>query len=114
MVYFIALIMGYFVATNALVEKGVSQSIGARYLNPLLGTLSKLGAFGGWFCVLPTAYFVGSSYGNNFTDGLIFVGISLLGSLMSGFLQIPGINYIFSSLTLFVNVALAITVYNIA
>lgn len=110
--YFIAVIMGYFIGTNALVEKQVARFIGNAYANPAMGALSKLGAFGGWFCILPAAYFVGSDYGNGFLEGFYFVLAAFGGALLSGFFQIAGLNYLLSSLTIFVNIALAALVYS--
>lgn len=111
MLYLIAVIMGYFVGTNALVQKQAMRFAGAGYANPVLGTLSALGAFGGWFCILPAAYFVGSDYGNGFLEGLYFVLASLGGALASGVLQIPGLNYLLAAITVFVNIGLATLVY---
>lgn len=110
--YLVAVIMGYFIGTNALVEKQAMRFVGHGYANPALGTLSKLGALGGWFCILPAAYFVGSDYGNGFLEGLYFVMAAFGGALLSGFLQIPGLNYLLSAITIFVNVALAFLVYS--
>jgi hypothetical protein len=111
LVYVIAVVMGYFIGTNAMVQKRASSDIGASFANPTLGLFSALGGFGGWFCVLPAAYFVGSADDNGFLQGLLFCVASLGGALISGFVQIPGINYLFSALTLFVNVGLAVLVY---
>lgn len=113
MEYLIAVIMGYFVGNNALVEKRARHFAGASFANPVLGNLSSLGAFGGWFCILPAAYFVGADYGNSFMEGFLFVVASLGGSLLAGMIQIPGLNYLLSAATLFINVALAAVVYSI-
>lgn len=112
MLYLIAVVMGYFVGTNALVEKQAKGFVGADYANPAMSMLSSLGAFGGWFCILPAAYFIGSDYGNGFLDGLFFVLASIGGAVLSGFLQIPGLNYLLSVVTIFVNIALAFVVYS--
>lgn len=111
MLYVIAVVMGYFIGTNAMVQRRASSDIGASFANPTLGLLSALGGFGGWFCILPAAYFVGSADGSGFLQGLLFCAASLGGALISGLFQIPGINYLFSALTLFVNIGLAVLVY---
>ncbi|OEY65995.1 hypothetical protein [Marinobacter sp. X15-166B] len=111
MLYLIALIMGYFAGTNALVQKQAMRFAGTRFANPVMGTLSALGALGGWFCILPAAYFVGSDYGNGFLEGFYFVMASLGGVLVSGMLQIAGLNYLLAAITVFVNIGLAILVY---
>jgi hypothetical protein len=113
LLYFIAVVMGYFVGTNALTEKQIKRFIWEGYANRVVGLLSALGAFGGWFCILPAAYFFGSDYGNGFLDGVFFVLASLGGALLSGFLQIPGLNYLLSAMTIFVNISLTILVYSI-
>ena len=113
MVYLIAVLMGYLVGTNALVEKQSKALIGGGFANPTMGTLSSLGGFGGWFCVLPAAYFVGASWGNGFLEGLFFVLAVLGGVFVSGSMQIPVLNYLLSAMTLFINIALASVVYSI-
>ncbi|EGR4459406.1 hypothetical protein PY199_003591 [Vibrio cholerae] len=113
MEYFIGALMGYFVGTNALVEKQVRRFVGYGYSNQVMGLLSSLGGLGGWFCIIPAAYFVGSDYGNGFLEGLYFVLAVISGAFASGILQIPGLNYLLSALTLFVNIGLAIAVYSI-
>ena len=37
---------------------------------------------------------------------------SIGGAVLSGFLQIPGLNYLLSVVTIFVNIALAVVVYS--
>ena len=112
MVYLIGALMGYFVGTNALVEKQAQRFVGFGYSNKTMGLFSRLGGFGGWFCIIPAAYFVGSDYGNGFLEGFYFVLAVMGGALISGILQIPGINYLLSAITLFVNIGLAIAVYS--
>lgn len=111
MVYLIAVVMGYFIGTNHLVQRLSQSSIGAGYANPTLGLLSSLGGFGGWFCILPAAYFVGADYGSGFVNGLFFVLASFGGALFAGFMQVPGANYLLSAMTLLVNLTLATLVY---
>lgn len=103
--------MGYFIGTNGIVQRRASSFVGMGHANPTLGLLSSLGGFGGWFCVLPAAYFVGADYGNGFLQGALFCAASLGGALLSGLFQIPGINYLLSALALFINVGLAVLVY---
>lgn len=105
--------MGYFVGTNSLVEKQAQRFVGCGYSNKTAGFLSQIGGFGGWFCILPAAYFVGSSYGNGFLEGFYFVLAVIGGAFISGILQILGINYLFSALTIFINIGLAIAIYSI-
>jgi hypothetical protein len=111
--YLIAVVMGYFVGTNAIVHKRAKSSIGAEYANPILRLLSELGGLGGWFCILPAAYFVGSGYGNGFMQGLLFCATALGGALLAGLAQMPGLNYLISASTLFVNAGLAALVYTL-
>lgn len=112
--YFVAVVMGYFVSTNALVERRARSDIGASYANPILGLMSAIGGFGGWFCVLPAAYFVATNHGNGFLHGMYFCAAALGGGLLAGLAQIPGINYLISSFTLPVNIGLAALVYFLA
>lgn len=111
LVYLIALIMGCFICNNGLVQKQTRSFAGMGYSNATLGLLSELGGLGGWFCVLPAAYFVGSADGNGFVQGLLFCLASFGGAVIAPFVQIPGLNYLLSSMTLFVNIGLATLVY---
>jgi hypothetical protein len=111
LVYAIALVMGYFIGNNGLVEKRARSFIGMGFANQTAATLSKLGGLGGWFCILPAAYFAGSADGSGFMQGLFFVLSSLAGAAIAAVAQIPGINYLLSVATLFANIALAILVY---
>lgn len=111
MVYFLGILMGYFIGTNSIVEKQAKRFVGCAYANPIMGLFSSLGGFGGWFCILPAAYFVGSAYGNGFLEGFSFVLAVLGGSFISGTLQIRSLNYLFSAFTVFINIALAFAVY---
>lgn len=113
MVYFLGILMGYFIGTNSLVEKQAKRFVGCHYSNKTAGLMSELGAFGGWFCVLPAAYFVSSDYGNGFLEGLYFVLAVFGGAFVSGLLQIPGVNYLFSALTIFINIGLVAAIYSI-
>lgn len=114
MEYAIAVVMGYFVGTNALVNKQARGYFGEQYAHPALGLLSALGFFGGWFCIIPAAFFVSHAYDNGIFQGVLFCVVALGGSLLSGFAQITGVNYYISAATLFVNSALAAVVYVIA
>ncbi|MES2877331.1 MAG: hypothetical protein V4713_02830 [Pseudomonadota bacterium] len=110
-VYLIAVVMGYFVATNGMVESSARKLIGMAYANPTFGKMSALGGLGGWFCVLPAAYFVGSDYGNGFLQGLLFCVAALGGAILAGVIKVPGLSYLISAFTLAVNIGLAILVY---
>jgi len=112
MVYLLGALMGYFVGTNYFVQKQAKSFIGCGFSNQTAGLLSSLGGFG-VFCIFCAAYFVGSDYGNGFLDGLFFVLVAYGGIFISGFLQIPGFNYLFSALTIFINIALAAAVYSL-
>ena len=114
MVYILGTLMGYFMGTNYFVEKQTQRYVGAGYGNPIAGQLSKLGALGGWFCVFPAAYFVGSDYGSGLLEGFYFVLAFVGGVMISGSLQIPGLNYIFSALTVFLNIGLVFSVYSLS
>lgn len=111
MVYFFGFLMGFFVGTNGSVEKRVSNFVGFGYSNSAAGLLSKLGGLGGWFCIIPAAYFIGADYGNGFLEVVYFLLAVFGGSFVSGFFQISGISYIFSSLTVFINASLVVAVY---
>ncbi|QPK03981.1 hypothetical protein LWM38_07065 [Vibrio kanaloae] len=113
MEYFLGALMGYFVGTNALVEKQAQRFVGCGYSNQTMGLLSRLGGLGGWFCIIPAAYFVGADYGNGFLEGFYFVLAVMGGAFASGMLQIPGVNYLLSAITLFVNIGLVFAVYSI-
>ena len=73
--------------------------------------MSALGGLGGWFCILPAAYFVGSDYDNGFLQGLLFCVAALGGAILAGLVKFPGISYLISAFTLPVNIGLAILVY---
>lgn len=103
--------MGYFVGNNGLVEKRARSFIGMGFANPTAAQLSRLGGLGGWFCVLPAAYIAGSADGSGFAQGLLFVAASVGGAAIAAIARIPGLNYLFSAATLFVNIALAVVVY---
>lgn len=105
--------MGYFVGTNGLVQKSAKSFAGMGYSNRTLGRLSELGGVGGWFCILPAAYFVGSAYGNGFLQGVYFCVAAVGGAVVSGVFQVRGLNYLLSALTLIVNTGLAALVYGI-
>jgi hypothetical protein len=111
LVYLIAVVMGYFIATNGMVQRRAKSFIGMGFANPTLRLLSELGGLGGWFCIFPAAYFVGSSYGNGFLQGVLFCVAALGGAILAGLVKIPGFNYLISASTLFVNIGLAILVY---
>lgn len=113
MVYLIAVVMGYFTATNGMVERRARTFIGMGYANPTYAKMSALGGLGGWFCILPAAYFVGSDYGNGFLQGLLFCVAALGGAILAGagLVKFPGLSYLISAFTLPVNIGLAILVY---
>jgi hypothetical protein len=103
--------MGYLIGTNGLVQKRSKSFVGMGYANPTLGLLSQLGGFGGWFCILPAAYFVGSTYEHGFLQGSSFCAAALVGAVVAGAFQAPGLNYLISALTLPANIGLAAFVY---
>lgn len=111
MVYLIAALMGYFVGINSTVERQARTFIGMGYANPTAAKMSALGGFGGWFCIIPAAYFVGSEYDKGFWDGALFCVAALGGAFVAGFLRFPSVSYLISVLTLPVNIALAVLVY---
>jgi len=103
--------MGYFIGNNGLVERRARSFIGMGFANPTAAQLSRLGGLGGWFCILPAAYFAGSADGNGFMQALLFLAASMAGAAVAAIVQIPGVNYLLSAATLFVNIALAVLVY---
>jgi hypothetical protein len=103
--------MGYLIGTNSLVQRRSKSFAGMGYANPTLGLLSQLGGFGGWFCILPAAYFVGSTYGHGFLQGFSFCAAALAGAAVAGACQFPGLNFLISALTLPANVGFAGLVY---
>lgn len=113
--YIIAALMGYFSAINARVAGQAQRSIGAMFESPTARLLLSLGGFGGWFCILPAAYFVGSADGNGFLQGLLFclaaLGGAFVSGLISGLIRVPGLTQLIAILTLFLNVGLAVLVY---
>ena len=111
MVYLIAIAMGYFVAVNSMVERRSRSFVGLGYANPTLARMSALGGLGGWFCILPAAYFVGSSHGNGFLQGFLFCVASIAGAIPAGLIRMPELSYLVSAFTLPVNIGLAILVY---
>lgn len=114
MVYVLAALMGYVVATNSLIEKRVKSFPGMGYANPLMGKLSALGGLGGWFCILPAAYFVASAAGNGFLQGVLFCLAALGGALLGGLFQVHTLSYAISTFALFINVGLAVIVYKLS
>ena len=111
MVYLIAIVMGYFVATNGMVERRAKTLIGMGYANPTYAKMSALGGLGGWFCILPAAYFVGSDYDNGFLQGLLFCASAFFGGILAGLIKFPGLRYLISAFTLPINVGLVALVY---
>ncbi len=111
MIYAIGILMGYFIGTNGFVQRRAQSYIGMGYANRTWGLLSELGGLGGWFCILPAAYFVGSAYGNSFWQGALFCLAALVGALLSGLLKIPALSYLISALTLPANIGLAVLVF---
>jgi len=83
----IALLMGYLTGNNALVEHRAKSFVGMGYANPTAGTLSRLGGLGGWFCILPAAYFVGSGDGGGFLVGLLFCAVAVAGGAVEPWLR---------------------------
>ena len=111
MVYLIAVFMGYFIATNGMLERQSRGFIGMGYTNPTYAKMSALGGLGGWFCILPAAYLVGSDYGNGFLQGLLFCVAALGGAILAGLVKFPSLSYLISAFTLPANIGLAILVY---
>lgn len=111
MVYLIAIVMGYFVAINGMVEYRAKSFVGMGYANPTYAKMSALGGLGGWFCIFPAAYFVGSDYDNGFLQGLLFCIAGLGGATLSGLFKFPGLSYLISAFTLPVNLGLLILIY---
>lgn len=111
MIYAIAIVMGYFIGTNGLVQRRAKSYVGMGYANRTWGLLSELGGLGGWFCILPAAYFAGSADGNGLWHGLLFCVAALAGAILSGLLKVPTLSYLISALTLPVNVGLAVLVF---
>ncbi|NNC26013.1 hypothetical protein HKX42_03860 [Salinisphaera sp. USBA-960] len=103
--------MGYFVGTNALVNKRMGAMINGQPYSSVWQLMSGLGAFAGWFCILPAAYFVSTAWGNDFWNGLGFCAAALGGSLLSGFFQVPGFNQLLCAGAIVVNVACVVAVY---
>jgi hypothetical protein len=112
MIYFLGLLMGYFIGTNIYVEKQASRFVGGAYANPIISQLSRFGGLGGWFCAIPAACIVWADYGNGFLECVYFVLAYISGIMISGALQIPGLNRIFSPLTVFINIGLVFLVYS--
>ncbi|MGY0556289.1 hypothetical protein [Lysobacter sp. A421] len=111
MLYIIAALMGYIIATNIFVSRAAQRDIGSSFVSPTANLLLSLGGFAGWFCILPAAYFAGSADGNGFLQGILFVLASLGGGLLASFIRIPGLSQLIAILALFLNVGLAVLVY---
>lgn len=111
MVYLIAAIMGYFIATNGMIERRAKEFIGLGYANSLLARLSALGGLGGWLCVLPAAYFVSSADDSGFLQGLLFCLAAFGGAVAAGITGIRGIGYLAGAFCLPANIGLAIIVF---
>jgi hypothetical protein len=110
-VYLIAIVMGYFVAINGMVERRAKSFIGMGYSNQNYAKMSALGGLGGWFCILPAAYFVGSDYGNGFLQGVLYCLAALFGGVLAGLISLPELRYLISAFTLPINFGLVILVY---
>jgi hypothetical protein len=108
----VAVAMGYLVSNNHLVEKQASGSIGASYAIQALALMSYLGAFGGWFCIIPAAIIVANAWDNSFLDAVYFVLAALAGAFIAGLpiVAMP-IRYLLSPLTLPINIALVLVMY---
>lgn len=111
MIYLIAVMMGYFTATNGMVERRTRAFPGMGYNNPNYAKMSALGGLGGWFCILPAAYFFGSAYGNGLLEGFIFCIAALGGAILAGIAKFQNLSYIVSAITLPANIALTAVVY---
>ncbi|WP_231882935.1 hypothetical protein, partial [Oleiphilus sp. HI0132] len=110
MIYFLGFLMGYFIGTNVYVEKQASSLVGRAYANQVIRQLSRFGGLGGWFCVIPAAYLVWADYGNGFLECVYFILAYIGGIMISGALQIPGLNRILSPFTVFINIGLVLLV----
>ena len=111
MIYVIAIVMGYLIGTNGMVQRRAKGYIGMGYANKTWGLLSELGGLGGWFCILPAAYFVGSAYESGFWQGVLFCFATMIGAILSGLFKIPALSYLLSALALPINVGLAALVF---
>ncbi len=105
--------MGFVITKNMRVSRAAQYDIGSSFVSPTANILLSLGGLGGWFCILPAAYFAGSADGNGFLQGLLFVLASLGGGLLGGFIRIPGLSQLVAILALPINVGLAALVYYI-
>ena len=113
MVYFLGVLMGYLIGVNTIVEKQITKNFGEMYVNKTIGFLSSIGGLGGWFCILPAAYFVGADYRNGFLNGAYLILSYLFGAFISGMLQVYDLNRSLSPFTLPINIALAVTIYHL-
>lgn len=112
MLYVIAAIMGYVITCNVRMSRAAQYDIGAMLVDPTARRLLSLGgAIGGWFCILPAAYFTASAEGNGFFEGFLFVVASLAGGFLTSVLRVPGLTQLLAILTVFINVGLAALVF---
>lgn len=103
--------MGIVITYNMLVSRAAQQFIGTSFADPTPRLLLSLGGLGGWFCILPAAYFAGSADGHGFLQGLLFVLASLGGAIVAGLFRIPGLTQLVAILALPINVGFAVLVY---
>ncbi len=118
-IYIIGLAMSYLVGNNYLVQKRLH--IAGMYSNHTLNFWTSIGGFGGWFCILPAAIIIGTSYEYGLSESLLFLVAAFIGSILAGALSPRRMlgsafgyfsEYILSALTLPINVILVLVLYN--
>lgn len=115
MIYVIAAIMSYLVNNNSIVVK--KSTLIGTHNNDTLNILTALGSWGGWLCIIPAAFIVGTSDDYTAINGVLFFVAAFVASYIAPIDHIVGrvhgyaVGYIFSALTLPINVALLIYLY---
>ena len=118
-IYIIGLAMAYLVGNNYLVQKKLN--IPGMYSNQILNFWTSIGGFGGWFCILPAAIIIGTSYEYGLSESLLFLAVAFIGSFAAGLITPQAtlgpvwgyiIGYILSALTLPINVLLVLSLYD--
>ncbi|MDN3617387.1 hypothetical protein ACFFUS_11640 [Vibrio gallaecicus] len=110
MIYFMGFLMGYFSGTNFLVQQEI-QTEGYGYSNPIFGFLSSIGSLGGALLLTLALYFIGVGEESGVLEGIYFMLAAFVGMFMSGYYEIRRFNYLFSALTIFINISLVFKVY---
>lgn len=115
MIYVIAAIMSYLVNNNSIVVK--KSTLLGTHSNATLNALTALGSWGGWLCIIPAAFIVGTTDDYTAIYGVLFMVAAYVASYIAPLDNIIDrtygyiVGYILSALTLPINAALVVYLY---